>query len=72
MPALLRRPEVEKLTGLPKSSLYRLMRQGSFPEPRRLSARAVAWLESDITAWIAEREKSHGDGPRNPKQTVAV
>lgn len=55
---LLRLPEVESLTGLRKSSLYAGMRATppTFPQCVRLSARAVAWKESDIRAWQAMRD----------------
>ena len=52
---LLRRREVEELTGLSRASIYRLMRSGSFPLPVRVSATAVRWKASDITAWIESR-----------------
>ena len=40
---LLSRPEVERLTGLSTSSLYRAMRNNDFPEPLRITQRAVRW-----------------------------
>ena len=46
--ALLRRREVERLTTLGKSPIYRMMSDGDFPRPVRLGCRAVAWLEEDI------------------------
>ena len=46
---LLRRREVEELTGLSRASIYRLMRSGRFPLPVRVSATAVRWKASDIT-----------------------
>lgn len=56
----LRLPDVESLTGLKKSSIYAGMRADppTFPSCVRLSARAVAWRESDIAAWQNERESS--------------
>lgn len=51
----LRRPAVEALTGLARSTIYHLMSRGQFPRPVRLSVRAVAWRESDVTAWLASR-----------------
>jgi len=51
---LLRLPEVRlRVGGLSKVALWRMRRQGRFPEPVRLSAGAVAWLESEIDNWIA-------------------
>ena len=53
---LLRRPEVEKLTGLSRSSIYALMDRGEFPRPRRIGQRAVAWDEATLERWLATRE----------------
>lgn len=53
---LLRLPEVERLTGLKKSSVYAGMKAGTFPACVRLSVRAVAWRESDIATWQAQRQ----------------
>lgn len=59
---LLRLPDVEGLTGLKKSSIYAGMKASppTFPRCVRLSARAVAWRESDIAAWQAQRQQSGG------------
>ena len=48
----LRRKEIEKLTGLGRSSIYHKMSQGIFPKNFKLGLRAVAWLESDIEDWM--------------------
>lgn len=53
---LLRRPEVEALTGLSRSTLYDWMKRGAFPQPVKLGTRLVAWRESDIAAWLESRE----------------
>lgn len=53
---LIRRPEVESIVGLKRSMIYRLMREGRFPTPVKLSARAVAWRLSEVQAWQAERQ----------------
>ena len=52
---LQRLPVVVARTGLGKSSLYAAIKAGTFPAPVRLSARAVAWNEEKIDAWIAAR-----------------
>ena len=54
----LRRRDVENLTGLSRSSIYDLMANGAFPRPVRLSRRAVAWPESIIADWLAQRPKT--------------
>lgn len=40
------------------STLWRLIKAGSFPKPVRLSSKVVAWRASDITAWLAAREQA--------------
>lgn len=52
---ILRRDEVERATGLPRSTIYAKIAAGDFPKPIQLSARAVGWLESDIAAWQKSR-----------------
>jgi len=52
---LLRLPEVRSMTGLSKSSLYALIREGSFPPPIRLGPRAVAWVKSEVRQWALDR-----------------
>ena len=51
----LREPEVRRLTGLSRTTRWRLERAGKFPRRRRISENAVAWPASEINAWIAER-----------------
>ena len=48
---ILRRPDVERLTGLRRSSLYALMAAGKFPKPITLSEKSVGWLEPEIAEW---------------------
>ena len=50
---ILRRKEVEKRTGLPRSTMYHRIKEGTFPKPLKLGARSVGWLESEIESWIA-------------------
>jgi len=50
-----RRPAVERLTGLSRSTIYAMIAAGEFPRPVRLGKRAVGWRESDIAEWLASR-----------------
>ena len=61
---LLTRAEVEYHVGLKRSSIYRGMRAGKFPEPIRIGARAVRWRESEILEFIESRPRATGDGRR--------
>ena len=47
----LRLQAVIRVTGLSRSTLYRLIADKRFPRPVRLGPRAVAWRRSDIDAW---------------------
>ena len=58
-PRILRRREVERLTSLSKSTLYRLARgHSSFPSPIQLGPRAVGWRKEEIDEWLATRERA--------------
>lgn len=52
---ILRLPTVKAITGLSRSTIYLRVSQGSFPKPISLGARAVGWVESEITDWITQR-----------------
>ena len=51
----LRLPGVVRMTGLSRSTLYRLVANKQFPRPVRLGPRAVAWRRTDIEAWSDAR-----------------
>jgi prophage regulatory protein len=53
-----RRPAVQDLTGLSRSTLYKMILEDRFPAPVRLGARAVGWRETDLIAWIESRAKA--------------
>ena len=53
---ILRRPAVEAMVGIGRSTLYAWVADGDFPRPVRLGTRAVGWRESDIHAWLASRK----------------
>ena len=56
----LRMPSVILLTGLTRSTIYRLIADNQFPCPVRLGPRAVAWRRTDLDRWSAERPSSIG------------
>jgi prophage regulatory protein len=56
-PTILRRLQVQQRTGLSRSTLYQYIKDGAFPASIHLGPRAVGWLESDISDWIASRVK---------------
>ena len=56
--AILRRKQVERRTGLSRSTIYLRIQEGTFPKPVNLGARAVGWLENEIEAWLRKRIES--------------
>ena len=55
MDHVLRERDVRKLTGLSRSTRWRLERRGDFPSRRRLSPGCVGWLRSEILDWLQSR-----------------
>ena len=51
----LRLQAVVRVTGLSRSTLYRLIADEQFPRPVRLGPRAVAWRRTDVEAWSEAR-----------------
>jgi prophage regulatory protein len=46
---------VMQLTGLGRTTIYRLMAEDKFPSPVRLAKRAMAWRRVDLDQWSAGR-----------------
>ena len=57
--SVLRTPEVTSLTGLSRSTIYRLMGDGSFPRQRKLGPNSVGWLQGEVAQWINSRPHVH-------------
>lgn len=54
-PVFLRIHAVVRLTGLGRSTIYRLIANHRFPNPVRLGPRAVAWRRTEIDEWSEAR-----------------
>lgn len=48
---LLPRKAVEKLSGLSRATIYRLIKIGKFPRPLSIGTGSVRWRQSDVVAW---------------------
>lgn len=46
---------VIRMTGLGRSTIYRLMAEDKFPSPVRLAKRAIAWRRTDLERWSEGR-----------------
>ncbi|MDQ0017833.1 putative DNA-binding transcriptional regulator AlpA [Variovorax boronicumulans] len=53
--ALIRRPKVLALTGWCKSTLANRVNAREFPAPVSTGDRTVAWVQAEVTAWVAAR-----------------
>ena len=55
----IRRPEVQAMTGLARSTVYALVKAGRFPKPLRLGPRAVGWRLADVLEWMEAPERDY-------------
>ena len=58
---LLTRQQVEKIVGIRRSTIYKLMRLGQFPEPIKISPGCVRWRWEELKDWIDSRPKATGE-----------
>lgn len=68
--SLWRQAVVREKSGLPKSTLYRLIAEGKFPAPIPLVGRAVAWDSLAVQDWIDQRVASAGSMIDSPLDEV--
>jgi prophage regulatory protein len=61
-------------TGLSRSTLYRKMKEGTFPNQVRISEHCSGWHESEIARWIADPEHYGRSAPdsRQPELTQSL
>jgi prophage regulatory protein len=55
---IIRFPHICTKTGLPRSTIYRLIAQGKFPKQIKLSERTSGFLESEIDDWLESCAKN--------------
>ncbi len=48
--------ECKKISGLSRTTRWRLEREGKFPKRRQISPNGVGWLLSEIQSWLDSRE----------------
>lgn len=58
----LRLPEVMHLCGLSRSTIYDLISRDAFPKQIPLGGKNVAWAQSEVSAWMADRISARGRG----------
>jgi prophage regulatory protein len=59
---LIRLPEVRRLVPLCRATIYQLISQGKFPKPVGIGGRAVAWIETEVEAWVEAKVRAARGG----------
>ena len=54
---ILRFPEVVKITGLSRATIYRKMNEGEFPQGVRVGERAIGWYADEINEFNSSRQR---------------
>jgi len=57
-----RAKELQQVTGLSRSTIWRLEKEGNFPHRLKISAGCVGWKKSEIDEWINGRQLVGGEG----------
>ena len=65
---ILRADEVVEITGLSRTTIWRLERSGDFPPRRHLSSFAVGWILSEIKEWLTNRQKAQSKNIEREKR----
>jgi len=50
--AIMRRDEVERETGLSRSTIYKRIKEGTFPVPLKIGSGSIGWRVADIEAFL--------------------
>lgn len=61
MEKLLKLTDIMNLTHVSKVTIYRWIKDGNFPAPRKLSKGSSIWPESEIQAWLDNKLKQRTD-----------
>lgn len=52
---ILKLPAVTKLTGLARSTIYKLISEERFPKQIKLTSFSSGWIKSEVDCWIEDR-----------------
>jgi len=64
--------ELRKLIPLGRTTIWKMMREGRFPQSRRIGKVATAWLESEVEDWIKERAQNRSNSRSLGKQEAGI
>ena len=54
-------PEVMRLTGLSRSTIYLAVSKNEFPKPIKLGRRAIGWHQQSIEEWKQNLERGNNE-----------
>lgn len=72
-PSLLRTTDVCARCAIGRSSLFAMVARNEFPRPVKVLGRRIAFVESEVTAWLTQRlaerdaKKEITHGPLQPR-----
>ncbi|MEA3233850.1 AlpA family transcriptional regulator [Pseudomonas mosselii] len=55
---LLRLPDVIRITGMGRNTVYTRIKEGTFPKQVKIGPKSVAWRQSEINQWMASLNPS--------------
>ena len=53
--------ELRQRIPLGRTTIWKMMREGRFPQSRKIGKMAAAWLESEVEDWMKENAGMQGD-----------
>ena len=69
---IMRLPDVKAATGKSRTSIYKDVALGTFPQQVPIGERAVGWLQADIEQWLHERLQLRRMPPTSKPKTLAA
>ncbi len=54
---VVRMSRLVEMIGLSRSTIWKLLSEGKFPNPIRLGSRSIAWRINDIEEWLQSRQE---------------
>jgi prophage regulatory protein len=54
---VVRMSRLVEMIGLSRSTIWKLLSEGKFPNPIRLGSRSIAWRIKDVEDWLESRQE---------------
>ena len=70
--SILRLSEVEKRTGLKRTTIYKYIAAKRFPPSVPLGTRNVGWLHSEVEAWVLTAAQKQAEAPIVPAEDFGI